>query len=193
MRSDHDIPEPEAGGQGLLLQEAEGFILQHGEESPEGQAGKLAPIAALAEPAALRRLQVQIPGEFGAVGAVVHQQRPALFSRPGHEAQRQLPAPDGGYVALAAEVQVFPGVIADVVFVQVQLGAVDEIRAGIEDLLFLAQEGVVDLFMDVIAAQAGAVLSAVIELPEAQDADGEAPDDEAPEDEEPGEDAYGIG
>ena len=70
---------------------------------------------------------------------------PALFGGHAHQPQRQFMAPDGGEVALPVHVERLSCVVLQVVFVQVQFGAVDKLNAGGEDTLLLAQEGLIKL------------------------------------------------
>ena len=76
------------------------------------------------------------------VAAVVHGNVPLFLCGLLHQLQCQLPAPDGGDVAQAVHVHGLARVVRDVVGVQVQLRAVDEVQAGGQDRVLLALEGV---------------------------------------------------
>ena len=134
-----------AFGQFFFLQEGKTFILQHRQERLARDARELAAIAARAEPAALLGAQVQVAGELGVVGAVVHDQRPVFLGSHLHQLEGDLAAPDRGDIAQAADVHVLAFVVADVVGVQVQLGAVDEGDAGVQDGGLLLLELLVEI------------------------------------------------
>ena len=73
----------------------------------------------------------------------MHGDGPALLGGAAHQPERQLVAPHGREVALPVQVQVFAPVVFQVVGVQVQLGAVHEIRVGGQYGLFFLHKGLV--------------------------------------------------
>ena len=143
--SEHHVLRAVSGGQGLLLEEAEALVAQDGQKRFIGDARELAAVAAGAKPAALVGAQIQVARELGHVAAVVHGDAPALLVRDAHEAKRQLVAPDGGEVALARHDHRLALVVGQIVGVQVQLRAVDEVEPCGENRLLLAQEGLKEL------------------------------------------------
>ena len=70
----------------------------------------------------------------------MHRQGPILLPGFPHQLQGDFPAEQGAQVAHAVIVQGLAPVIAQVVFVQVQLRAVHEVDAGIQDLPLLFME-----------------------------------------------------
>ena len=72
----------------------------------------------------------------------MHDQGPALLRSLLHQAEGDLPAEDRAQVPHPVEVQVLAQIVGQVVFVQMQLRAVDEIRAGRKDpVLFFMEAG----------------------------------------------------
>ena len=103
--------------------------------------GKLAGVGTGTEPTALLGAQVEVAGEFRAVGAGVHGHAPVLLGGATEEFQRQLAAPDGGKIPLTVHVHGLAQVVGQIVFIEVQFGAVDEIHARGEYGVLFLQEG----------------------------------------------------
>ena len=69
----------------------------------------------------------------------MHQRRPVLLHRLAHQLQREPSAEHRRKIAVARHIQVLAQIIPQIVGVQVQLGAVHEVHAGVQNrrLLFV--------------------------------------------------------